>query len=570
MGTIKLPTAGDASEIVEIECESLVLVGGNGSGKSRLGIWIEDKHTEAHRISAQRSLIFAEQIIPRSTTAARSFYLFGTYHERPEWDEDRRLTECRTQKIHTRWGTRPESHLLDDFDFLMSLLTALHNRRNEQFAEDYKNERIPVGSPLPSSALDQTLLVWKSVMPQRHIRLSDNKLLASKPNGEEPYSGLGMSDGERVAFYLVGQAMCAPEASLFIVDEPEIHLHKAIQARLWDAIEAERSDCTFLYITHDLEFAASRSTARMVWVKDYDGKNWTWKEIAAVDGIPTELTLEILGSRKPVLFVEGTRDSIDTQLYRRIYPDFHVIARDGCQQVIETTIALRRSGGFHADQAFGIVDRDFRADEAIAGLRRDGIYSTPVAEAENAMCLPCIVKAAAKHLKRDASEVLAAAKEEAFKRLTQHLGHQIKERAQQEIRHSLSQFSSRDFEDRDEFVAAVSAFKQKIDEGGIYDEAQQRIQKVVDAADYDGLLIVFNNKGLEDAVAQAIGFSGRRALRSWVLAELDAAVTSNDQSEIGQEMLNGLREVFPRIEVPSPETQSEHPNEASSEEIVGG
>src|SRR5688500_17911129 len=38
----------------------------------------------------------------------------------------------------------------------------------------------------------------------------------------------------------------------------ELHLHRALQAPLWDEIEAERADCLFVYLTHDLDFAASR------------------------------------------------------------------------------------------------------------------------------------------------------------------------------------------------------------------------------------------------------------------------------------------------------------------------
>nr|DAW59056.1 MAG TPA: hypothetical protein [Caudoviricetes sp.] len=34
-----------------------------------------------------------------------------------------------------------------------------------------------------------------------------------------------MSGGERVNFYVVGRVMLAKEASLIIVDEPEMHLH---------------------------------------------------------------------------------------------------------------------------------------------------------------------------------------------------------------------------------------------------------------------------------------------------------------------------------------------------------
>ena len=79
-----------------------------------------------------------------------------------------------------------------------------------------------------------------------------------KPN--EPYNAAEMSDGERVIFYLIGECLAAPDDAVIVIDEPEMHLHKSIQSDLWDAIEAERPDCLFVYLTHDVDFAASRAS----------------------------------------------------------------------------------------------------------------------------------------------------------------------------------------------------------------------------------------------------------------------------------------------------------------------
>ena len=68
------------------------------------------------------------------------------------------------------------------------------------------------------------------------------------------------------------------------VDEPELHLHKSIQASLWTAIEAVRSDCLFVYLTHDTEFAAAFPQAKKIWLKNFDGKVWEWEEAQPVEG----------------------------------------------------------------------------------------------------------------------------------------------------------------------------------------------------------------------------------------------------------------------------------------------
>lgn len=103
-----------------------------------------------------------------------------------------------------------------------------------------------------------------------------------------------------------------------VIDEPELHLHQAIQASLWDQIEATRRDCVFVYITHDLAFAASRVTAK-IWVRSYDRhKSLGLARSPADRRFSESMVLQILGSRRPILFVEGDRTSLDMALYRAL------------------------------------------------------------------------------------------------------------------------------------------------------------------------------------------------------------------------------------------------------------
>lgn len=81
---------------------------------------------------------------------------------------------------------------------------------------------------------------------------------------QENYKGIEMSDGERVALYLIAQCLAVPSNKTIIIDEPEVHLHRSIMNRLWKAIERVREDCFFIYITHDTHFAASHEHAKIV------------------------------------------------------------------------------------------------------------------------------------------------------------------------------------------------------------------------------------------------------------------------------------------------------------------
>lgn len=80
------------------------------------------------------------------------------------------------------------------------------------------------------------------------------------PEGSK-YPFMSLSDGEKAVFYYIAHILLAKDNSYIIVDEPENHLHLALIMKLWDALELVRSDCQFIYLTHNLEFAASRNNA---------------------------------------------------------------------------------------------------------------------------------------------------------------------------------------------------------------------------------------------------------------------------------------------------------------------
>src|SRR4028118_775414 len=62
-------------------CGSVVIIGANGSGKSKFGIWIEQNQLnpkKVHRISAQKSLYFPEYVPLKGLEEAEKELLFGT------------------------------------------------------------------------------------------------------------------------------------------------------------------------------------------------------------------------------------------------------------------------------------------------------------------------------------------------------------------------------------------------------------------------------------------------------------------------------------------------------------
>ena len=115
---IQLPNKkGTPNSTPNIDFEQLVVVGANGSGKTRFGFNIEEKYLgKTHRISAQKSLSFPKEVSPKSMERAKREFFFGVYYE-PKHEHLHV-----SQKTQNRWGNNPNTFLLNDFDKLLVYL----------------------------------------------------------------------------------------------------------------------------------------------------------------------------------------------------------------------------------------------------------------------------------------------------------------------------------------------------------------------------------------------------------------------------------------------------------------
>jgi len=55
---------------------------------------------------------------------------------------------------------------------------------------------------------------------------------------------------------------------------------------LWAEIEKSRPDCLFVYLTHDVDFAAAQENAQRIWLKSFDGEIWDWALIQPDQNLP--------------------------------------------------------------------------------------------------------------------------------------------------------------------------------------------------------------------------------------------------------------------------------------------
>lgn len=101
--------------------KSIIVVGSNGSGKSRLGTWIETESPQrdkVHRISAQKSLVMPDESKPVSIDIAQNALLYG----QPATGDF--SSEHKAQGKYD--GKPPALAQLDDYSQLMVYLFSEH------------------------------------------------------------------------------------------------------------------------------------------------------------------------------------------------------------------------------------------------------------------------------------------------------------------------------------------------------------------------------------------------------------------------------------------------------------
>lgn len=201
-----------------------------------------------------------------------------------------------------------------------------------------------------------------------------------------------MSDGERVAFFYIATVLAAPSRSFIIVDEPENHLNPAVYNKIWDKLLELRDDCQFIFMSHTMEFINARSNFEIVKIKNflvnYENTGIPKFEFDflgnSLDNIDSNTIVEVVGSRKPILFCEGSKADYDYKVYESIFGETHTIIPTGnSKSVINSVIACNSHSKLYSIQtAIGIIDSDIKSDMEMTHLESMMIYTLACNEIE--------------------------------------------------------------------------------------------------------------------------------------------------------------------------------------------
>jgi hypothetical protein len=491
---------------------SLFFVGANGSGKTRLAVEIENElGDKAHRIAAHRALTLNPNV--------------------PKIREDEALKGLRTgyansaadvgNRPGSRWGSKAAVSLLTDYDFLVQALFADQAKVS---LITHNNVRNGITEAAQQTKFEKLQSVWNRILPHRTLQISGDDIRVSVVGSPEAYQASDMSDGERAVFYLLGQALAAAYNSLIIFDEPELHIHRSVMSRLWDELEALRPDCGLVLISHDLEFVASRDGQKYV-VRSYTPQQgWEIELVPEDTGFSEEIASLILGSRRPVLFVEGQQKSLDLALYRACYPGWTIIPRGSCEEVIHSVVTMRANKAFTRLTCAGIVDADDYSAEDSEMLRQKGIAILPVTEIENIFLHPNVLRAIIEaegfqgaELERRHAEIIEDLLTRANNQDRQN--GVILRYCRRRIDRTLKKV---DLSNADSVVELATAYDEKtgsVDIANLAQSAQNNIRSAIDRKDVPLLLRWYDDKGLLETACKAKN-TKRSLFEQWIARTL--------------------------------------------------
>ena len=541
MRNVNIPKKDNSNFELTLETgKTTIIIGANGSGKTRLAVYLEEQLGEkAHRIAAHRALSLNPNVDRIPETKARQYLTYG----------DSGNSVSISNRKYYRWKNNAPTSLLNDFDRLLQYLfaqqttLAVENNQKLNRREKITNSK---------TKLDILQEVWERLLPLKKLHITADDIRVSSTSIESAdYSASEMSDGERAVFYILGQVLSANEGSILIFDEPELHIHKSIISNLWDEIEKLRPDCSFLMITHDIEFAATRIAKKYVIRNYYSDPAWDISEIPDSELDEQTITL-ILGSRKPILFVEGEKTSLDMATYRLCYPEWTVIPKGSCKDVIQAVSSLRK---LNEDMPIlnikcaGIVDRDTRDSAQIQELEEQDIKVLRYSEIENIFSLSSVAYEILK-IEGFTDYELNNKKEQFEAELLDHIKNELSgdklevfvaKRIHRRIDAYLKKIDFADTKNGNEIKDKLSSELSVLTESEInkwISEMRDEIQECIKNEDIDRLLCIYENKGLLAKTASILASTSKSNFEGWLMRQLKVPNNS---------LLQAIKSVLPEL-----------------------
>lgn len=471
----------------------IVIVGPNGAGKTTFGVELANRN-QAEWVSSTRNLQFGDSIAMQPPEQARQ-----------------QATQQKQQSSGNPWL------LANDLNQILAKLKA----EDAESAILFRNMSLSDSSAEPErTKIIELAHLWNSIFPGREIDFSSytpRVKLGHRNNSQIQISR--MSSGERVALYLLARVVDA-NPGIIVIDEPEIHFHSVLAKRFWSELEVIRSDCRFVYITHDLPFAISRKNGQFIVIKS----DTEFNVLSRDEDIPQDIVESILGAAtfsiaaKRIFFCEGSKyNQRDDSLYSAWFSNEEtaVVPVGSCKDVIQCVEVFNTSPITKGTEAFGVIDRDYWPDEYLNNLPST-IHVLPFHEVESLVCTFGVFQALSRYLGISESEISEKYNEflsDAKLRFTNSLLNKqiverVKRRTEYKIQGILNGVSTRnDIEEvKRNFLDSLNSSMWGFSPNEIFNEECEAVARAL-SSDNELFLRIFPGKTIHSVAAGKLGIT---------------------------------------------------------------
>lgn len=458
---------------------SIVLLGANGSGKSSFANFL--KGTAISNVC----VLPAQKILQINVN--------GSYDYR-----------ANVEKVRMRQG---ESFAKGNIDLYYSgsdfthLITALSSDEL-QLIVDEREQRITKEEYIKKSHFSKLTEIFYQLIPSIKLRIDSHNRLFIPSKHESDYAFEHLSDGEKALLYYIGNILLASQKSFIIIDEPETYINPSIYKKLWDILIKERPDCQFIFITHSMDFIASRNPeqTKFFWIKNFiPPEHWDIEALPVLDHLPKSLIAELAASKKNIIFCEGGLSSLDYRVYSILFGKNYTIQPVGGHiSVISYTRAINSSNRLGSIKAIGIIDSDMISEEGKQEYNKENIYVLSINEIEMFLIDEFIILAVLQkfHNPQEVEKKIAEFKKQYFLLIRDNLTDIITAIIKKEIDKELENYRLQEGKSIEKIKSELESLKDKLPNiDHIFESNKEKISSLLDKQEYNELLKFCNLKG---------------------------------------------------------------------------
>jgi hypothetical protein len=308
----------------------------------------------------------------------------------------------------------------------------------------------------------------------------------------------------------------------------------------------------YVFATHDIHLVEWLRPEKIIHVRDSllvsehpEQRRFDLSVLTTDDGLPEELRYAILGSRRKLLFVEGTATSEDQALYRQLYAGWNIVPHQGWETVSHAVRSLAGNDQFHWLAVAGLIDGDGRDESERDSLAAERVFSLPVPSIENLFLNPTVLRPMA-----TAAHALYGG-ETAQQRMTAmeaRLAALLVTSKDDILARRLAWAANRLISAQKLSVAALREGQfeiPRIDLQIIRQRIDGEFDRVLATGDYGRMLseIPLKNTSVPSRVVELIGFSSFKKYKQALLMQVEA------KSEAGREIVSVLRGILPNLDM---------------------